>query len=224
MSPTSTRRGFFRSAGAGTVGLAAGVAGTTIFHAVGHAVAGSHDGNHGSDDGEPTEVDFGFCADMTHHHVQALAMCQRVLGRDTGDPVQAAAAEVLQNQSIEVGMMRAWLTDWGQPTTSPETAMAWMHTHAEDESAAAGIPIETMPGLASDDEMRALGLASGMEQGRMWLELMRAHHVGGVDMASAAIEMAGTEKVRRIAQVQVDVQSYEITLYDSLLASQYATV
>jgi uncharacterized protein (DUF305 family) len=224
MSPTSTRRGFFRSAGVGTVGLAAGVTGTTVFHAVGHGIAGDHGDSHGSGDGEPTEVDFGFCADMTHHHVQALAMCQRVLGRDTGDPVQAAAAEVLQNQSIEVGMMRAWLTDWGQPTTSPEIAMAWMSMHAEDESAAAGIPIETMPGLASEDEMRALGLASGMEQGRMWLELMRAHHVGGVDMATAAIEMAGTEKVRRIAQVQVDVQSYEISLYDMLLTSQYAGI
>ena len=34
---------------------------------------------------------------MTTHRVQALVMCQRVLGRDNHDAVQAAAAEVLQN-------------------------------------------------------------------------------------------------------------------------------
>ena len=33
-------------------------------------------------EGTPTEADIGFCADMTLHHVQALAMCQRVLGRE----------------------------------------------------------------------------------------------------------------------------------------------
>ena len=40
----------------------------------------------------PTDVDIGFCRDMAVHHVQALDMCQRVLGRDTGDPVLAARA------------------------------------------------------------------------------------------------------------------------------------
>ena len=63
----------------------------------------------------PNEADIGYCTDMTTHHVQALVMCQRVLGRNNGDAVQAAAAGVLQNQAMEVGMMRAWLTDWGPP-------------------------------------------------------------------------------------------------------------
>ena len=33
---------------------------------------------------EPTAADIGFCQDMSAHHLQALAMCLRVLGRDTG--------------------------------------------------------------------------------------------------------------------------------------------
>lgn len=64
--------------------------------------------------GGATTADIGFCTDMSTHHVQVLAMCQRVQGRDTGDPVQAAASEVLQTQSIEIGTMRVWLADWGQ--------------------------------------------------------------------------------------------------------------
>lgn len=155
--------------------------------------------------------------DMSTHHLQAIAMCQRVLGRDTGDPVQAAATEVLTTQSIEVGMMRAWLTDWGVSTSPPETVMAWMGMNFGE-----GIPAEYMPGLASDEQMRELSLAEGTDQGRMWIELMRAHHVGGVHMATAAIEAVSLEKVGRLAQVQVQVQTFEIEQYDLLLATDYA--
>jgi uncharacterized protein (DUF305 family) len=170
-----------------------------------------------SDVAPPTVADVGFCTDMTSHHVQALAMCQRVLGRNVGDPVVAAAAEVLQNQAIEVGMMRAWLTDWGQSTSPPETVMAWMGMND-----GAGMSFESMPGVATDEEMRALAQADGVDGGRMWLELMRAHHVGGVHMATAAIGLASAEKVVRIAQVQARVQAYEISQYDLLLSTDYA--
>ena len=99
----NTRRQFFQASAVAAAGVAVGVASP-----FGDSAAAA--------DEQPNEADIGFCTDMTAHHVQALAMCQRVLGRDTGDPVQVAAAEVLQNQAIEVGPMRAWLTDWGQST------------------------------------------------------------------------------------------------------------
>ena len=135
----------------------------------------------------------------------------------TGDPGQAAAAEVLQTQSIEVGMMRAWLTDWGQSTSEPTNVMVWMGMGGD-----AGIPLEDMMGYASEEEMRELALAEGTERGRVWLELMRAHHVGGVHMATAAIDLVVVEKVRRLAQTQIDVQTFEIEQYDLLLATDYA--
>ena len=168
-------------------------------------------------EGTPTEADIGFCADMTLHHVQALAMCQRVLGRDTGDPVQAAAAEVLQTQAIEIGTMRAWLTDWGQSTISPATTMAWMGMND-----GAGVPAESMPGLATADDLRSLSTATGRERGRRWIELMRAHHVGGVSMAEAALEVVSLAKVNRLARTQAKVQAFEISQYDVLLATSYA--
>ena len=166
----------------------------------------------------PNDADYGFCTDMTAHHVQALVLCQRVLGRDTGDAVQAAAAEVLQNQSMEVGQMRAWLTDWGQSTTPPETVMWWMQGDQQME-----MPIAMMPGYATAGELQALSLAEGMSKGRMFLELMRAHHVGGVEMAEAAGTLAATTKVRRLALAQAQVQTFEIAQYDHLLATTYAT-
>lgn len=169
-----------------------------------------------ADSESPTAADIGFCQDMTVHHLQALAMCQRVLGRDTGSSVQAAAAEVLQNQAIEVGQMRAWLTDWGVSTVPPTTVMAWMGANR-----GAGMPLLMMPGYASSEQMAELSILTGRARGRRWLELMRAHHVGGVTMASEAINLASLSKVTRLANIQAQSQSYEIYQYDVLLADHY---
>ena len=62
----------------------------------------------------------------------------------------------------------------------------------------------------------------GNERGRLWLQLMRAHHVGGVHMATAAVDLVDLEKVRRLARTQVDVQTYEIEQYDLILATEYS--
>ena len=196
------RRQFLVGVAAGSAGVAAGALGSRITV---DAVAPD----------APTDTDVGFCTDMTAHHVQALAMCQRVLGRDTGDPVQAAASEVLQNQSIEVGMMRAWLTDWGASTAAPVEVMAWMPDAME-------MPGTEMPGYATADQLRELSIAEGRDRGRMWIVLMRAHHLGGVAMANAALSLTTSKKVGRLAQTQVDVQTFEIGQYDLLLAGEYA--
>ncbi len=139
-------------------------------------------------------------------------MCQRVLGRQTGDEVQAAAAEILQNQAYELGMMHAWLGVWGESTVPPSEVMAWMGMP---------VPASEMIGLASPEEMRELAMLTGREQGRRFLELMRAHHVGGVHMAEAT-GSAQTSIVRQMADQMALSQSYEISVFDHLLTTTYA--
>lgn len=212
MTPAVSRRRFLLGAGAGVAGVLVGAT-TGCSSDTGAAAGGATDAAAGG----ATDADIGFCSDMSMHHIQAMAMCQRVLGRDTGGSVQAAAVEVLQTQSIEVGMMRAWLADWGASTDTPEMVMGWMGMNN-----GAGMPAAMMPGLASDDEMRELAVTEGLEQGRLWLTLMRAHHVGGINMANAAIDLVGEEKVQRLARTQSEVQTYEVSQYDLLLATEYA--
>lgn len=161
----------------------------------------------------PNAVDIGFSRDMAFHHEQALAMCQRVLGADTGGAVQASAAEILQTQSYERGMMHAWLASWGHSTAPPETVMAWMG-HA--------VPAEQMPGLATDEQMAELAAATGLEKGRQFLTLMRAHHVGGVEMADEAQRQASIEDVQALASRMSATQTFEINQFDYLLANDYA--
>ncbi|MCB0970398.1 MAG: DUF305 domain-containing protein [Acidimicrobiales bacterium] len=228
MTTTLTRRGLLVGAlaGSATVGVGLGRISASEASTSRSAMEASVGGE------EPSTVDLGFCTDMATHHVQALALCQRVLGRDTGGEVQAAAAEVLQNQAIEVGQMRAWLTDWGASTSPPTWVMGWMPaadddgstTESDDEHVHDGgaVLLAEMPGYATDEELQELSRLEGTAQGRCWLELMRAHHVGGVAMAEVAAELAGLEKVRRLASTQATTQTYEIAVYDQLLAGAYA--
>ena len=160
----------------------------------------------------PNETDIGFFRDMALHHEQALAMCQRVLGRDNGDSVQALAADILQNQSFERGVMHTWLTVWGESTAPPETVMAWMGME---------MPAADMTGLATDEQMLSLATTSGLSQGRLFLQLMRAHHVGGVHMAAMAAETAAISTVRATAERMSAFQNYEIGIIDQLLATTY---
>ena len=223
----SSRRSFLTGALAGGAGGVLAMAGV---HSLGHASAAEH--SQGHTDESQGHTDIGFCTDMTAHHVQALDMCERVLGYDTGGSVQSAATEVLRNQSIEVGMMRAWLTDWGASTAPPETVMSWMDMtdHADMTGTAmagaatvdGGIALADMPGYASQEQLSQLSLANGFDKGRVWLQLMRAHHVGGVSMAEAAVALASEEKVVRLARTQAAVQAYEISQYDLLLTTVYA--
>lgn len=205
------RRGLLRglAVAAGGAGLAAcSRSGDTD---TGAAASESSEGSAASDD-TPDEVDIGFCTDMSAHHTQALAMCQRVLGTDAGGPVEAAAAEMLQNQAYEVGLMHALLQNWGRSTAPPTEVMAWMGM---------AMPYESMVGLASDEEMRGLAEATGLAKGRMFLELMKAHHAGGVHMAEA-VGPEQTQRVRRLAEQMIATQRYEIDVFDQLLATTYA--
>jgi len=82
------------------------------------------------------------------------------------------------------------------------------------------MPTAMMPGYATDAELQELSELTGLAQGRRWLE--RAHHVGGVTMAKAAATLASAPKVVRLAAAQAEVQTFEISQYDILLAGEYS--
>ena len=167
-------------------------------------------GGESSETGTPNAVDVGFATDMAFHHAQAMAMAQRVLGTDAGGTVQAAATEILQAQSYEMGLLQAWLREWGESTAPPTDVMAWMHSP---------VPAAEMPGYATDAQMLELAELTGSAKGRRFLELMRVHHEGGRHMAEFAAAHAATERVRTAATTMVTNQTYEIAVFDELLAA-----
>jgi len=130
----------------------------------------------------------------------------------TDDPeLRQVALDIELTQQQQQGQMYGWLAVWGLPQASTGPLMAWMG-HGHD-----GPVDEVMPGMATEEEMAALEAADGPEAERLFLELMIAHHVGGVDMAEAALERAERPEVRRLAQAVVDAQTAEIGVLERLL-------
>jgi uncharacterized protein (DUF305 family) len=152
-------------------------------------------------------VDVGFLQDMISHHEQGIEMSnvELVDGADVG--VKGFAREILTFQAYEVGLMEGQLAEWGRaPQDRGATAMAWMDV---------AVPVDQMPGMASEDEMRLLGQAEGPGVDALFISLMQDHHRGGVHMAAHAAEAASDPAVRALAARMARNQRIEIGELDA---------
>jgi uncharacterized protein (DUF305 family) len=155
-------------------------------------------------------ADVGFLHDMRAHHEQAVQMAYIFRGlEDTSPGLRTVAGSILIGQNIEIGRMIQMLRDMGQPEAAEtDEAMAWM-----------GMPTtqEQMPGMATEDQLRALAASSGREADELFVELMTAHHEAGAHMAEAAAENASLDKVQSLARSIVTGQRGEIVELQQLL-------
>lgn len=175
----------------------------------------------------PTEssAEAGFARDMQAHHGQAVEMA--LLARDRSDDpeIRLLALDIATAQTQQQGQMFAWLALWGLPQTSSEPEMEWLSRPVIDGSAGhdghgGHTPGEPMPGVASFEQMQALQNASGVEAERLFLELMIAHHEGGVEMAEAVVARSGHRQVTGLAGGMILLQLKELDYMSELLAAR----
>ncbi|MDO7880953.1 DUF305 domain-containing protein [Antiquaquibacter soli] len=173
-----------------------------------------------------TSADAGFARDMQVHHLQAVEMSMTV--RDlTDDPdVRLLAYDIATSQAQQAGQMYGWLATWGLPQFG-EPAMTWMSRplldgseHGHDGPTSTHKPGDPMPGLATDEQLAELASLTGVEAERYYLELMIAHHKGGVEMAEAVLARTDTPVVVDLASSIVKAQTSEIELMESMLAER----
>jgi uncharacterized protein (DUF305 family) len=151
-------------------------------------------------------VEAGFARDMIVHHAQAVEMGLLAFQKSDNPDVRQLAVDVATAQQGEMGMMHAWLAEWGLDPTGAEPAMAWM---PEDmRLPTSGGP---MPGMASAEEMAKLRAASGRELDILFLQLMIRHHLGGVHMLDAVLETSDVGEVVDAATTMKSVQDGELT-------------
>ncbi|MFM8600572.1 MAG: DUF305 domain-containing protein [Actinomycetota bacterium] len=170
----------------------------------------------GDDPTVHNEVDTGFLQDMRIHHEQAITMAIVYRGIAAADrepldsTLRTIALEIHMSQGVEVGRIVQLLRLFGEAETNESgQVMAWMG-HA--------MPMEKMPGLASDADLDRLHAARGAEADRLFATLMIAHHEGGVDMARHAAERAANPEVRALARSMVKGQTGEIDELRSILS------
>lgn len=170
----------------------------------------------------------GFARDMQTHHQQAVEMSMIV--RDlTDDPdVRLLAYDIATSQAQQAGQMFGWLAVWGLPQASPEPAMTWMQRPGANEDghsahgAAAGLSgvPDIMPGMATQEQLQELRSLRGVAAERLFLQLMIAHHQGGVEMAEALLNRSSNSTVTTLATSIINAQKSEIELMQSLLAQR----
>ena len=178
--------------------------------------------------GDPTpganSAEAGFARDMQVHHQQGVELAMIV--RDTTDDpdTRLLAYDIATTQAQQAGQMYGWLNEWGVSQAGSEPPMTWMSLPVEGAADHAGHgthqPGSPMPGLATSAQVEELRTLSGVEAERRFLELMIAHHQGGVDMADAVLARSSYGVVERLAQSIVDSQKAEIDLMTAMLAER----
>ena len=100
--------------------------------------------------------------------------------------------------------------------------MAWMSSPDHAHMAAPSDGVDTMPGMATSDQLRALRAASGPQLDVLFLQLMLRHHQGGLEMATYAADHAAVPAVRALAKSIATSQTGESALMKSMLADRGA--
>lgn len=165
-------------------------------------------------------ADIGFLQDMRIHHEQAVNMGLIYLdvsaagmgeGSDSRGTLRLIAREIIVNQSNESGRMVQLLRQFGAAETNEtDQVMGWMGEPT---------PLDKMPGLASDEEMKRLQESRGAAADKMFGDLMIAHHLGGIHMAEHVAMHGKNPEVTALASAMVKAQTGEIAEMKKLLAS-----
>ena len=156
-------------------------------------------------------AEVGFARDMRVHHAQAVAMSVLAFDRTDDPRVRTVALDIATTQQAQIGIMGAWLEQWGHRPSSSGPPMAWMGHDRETG--------EPMPGMASREEMAALSDARGAEFDGMWARLMHAHHRGGLPMTEAVLAETDDASVRELATGMRDSQAAELALLEDIAES-----
>ncbi|MGV8911072.1 MAG: DUF305 domain-containing protein [Rhodoglobus sp.] len=168
-----------------------------------------------------TSAEAGFARDMQVHHQQAIEMSTIIREKSDNEEIRTLAYDIATSQGQQVGQMYGWLTMWKLPQASAEPAMTWMMQPTLDGTpsamGSAHISDMTMMGMATFEQMAELKTSADSPDA-IFLELMIAHHTGGVAMAQALLERSTNEIVTSLAERMVLTQKSEITYMNELLA------
>ena len=158
-----------------------------------------------------SDADVTFAQLMISHHEQAVQMADMALQQSTSAEVTDLATQIKAAQDPEIGQMRGWLQQWGAPEQMDGMGHGDMG-HGDTDSGG-----QSAGGMMSDEDMGALGDASGADFDRMWLTMMIAHHEGAIKMAEQVKAESTNPDVIALADAVVAGQKKEIDTMQQLL-------
>ncbi|KQX49736.1 MULTISPECIES: DUF305 domain-containing protein [unclassified Streptomyces] len=149
-------------------------------------------------DESPNGADFRYAQMMIVHHRQALTMTALAPDRAGSLQVKKVAERIAAAQKPEIGAMEGWLKTNGGPREQTG------HDH------------HSMPGMATEAQLKELGAAKGKAFDALFLKLMITHHEGAVTMAAEVLTEGNNVLVEEMANDVIAQQTSEINRMRSL--------
>lgn len=179
-------------------------------------------------DVKPNDADFAFMRDMVLHHSQAIEMTDLAAKGAVARQVKGIAARIADAQGAEIKMLNLWLERNGREPLNVPGAKGYDpkadggHSHGGgmdhgehggggDEGGMDDGEHASMPGMASEAELKALASARGAKFDQMFLKLMITHHEGALTMAGEVQQKGADIRVQEIADEIIASQTAEIS-------------
>ncbi|MFH9863363.1 DUF305 domain-containing protein [Streptomyces sp. NPDC017202] len=153
------------------------------------------------DDDTPNRADIDFARMMIEHHRQALEMTGLAAEQGESAKVKALASRITAAQGPEIEAMESWLATYDE----------------EGGGAGGGHKHATMPGMATETQLKKLRAASGKAFDQLFLTLMITHHEGAVTMAADVKAQGNNVRIEEMADDVVAEQTTEITRMRAML-------
>ena len=128
-----------------------------------------------------TAADTRFMQGMIHHHAQAIEMVGLLKTRTERGDMKLLGQRIEISQNDEIKMMKAWLTDRGEPFPIDHGVGMMME----------GAIMAPMPGMLTPARMAALERAGGPAFDRLFLTGMIQHHEGALVMVEDLLKSLG---------------------------------
>jgi len=160
-----------------------------------------------------TTADVQFMTGMISHHAQAIVMAKMAPTHGASSAVQTLCGRIINAQNDEITLMQNWLRDRNRPVPEAKPVPMKMMMNGQEM-------VMLMPGMLSDDQMKALDAARGVAFDTLFLRGMIQHHGGAITMVQQLFGTPGAaqdESVFKFANnVNVD-QNTEIHRMQQML-------
>ncbi|CAM5613954.1 DUF305 domain-containing protein [Streptomyces pilosus] len=154
-----------------------------------------------TEDDSPNSADVSYARMMIEHHAQALEMTDLAADRAESPGIVALSGRISAAQKPEISAMKGWLRSHGKP----ERDEGHGHDHA------------TMPGMATQAQLKQLRAAGGKAFDQLFLTLMITHHQGAITMSAEVKGQGNNIWIEEMADEVVAQQTSEISRMRDML-------
>jgi uncharacterized protein (DUF305 family) len=153
---------------------------------------------------KPNGADVNFMAGMIPHHAQAVLIAGWAPSHGASPAVQRLCERIVVAQRDEIQLMQNWLRQKGQDVPAANSTRMHMTMNGMTHDM-------LMPGMLTDEELKALDASRGVDFDRGFLTAMIRHHQGAISMVDDLENAPGSRQDETVFRFSQDVYADQTT-------------